>query len=53
MRKMEEEAREFLEELSEKTMLWKSFNKKPSTSNPTIKGGIHSIETLIAVEKLK
>jgi len=33
-----------------KTMHWKSFNEKPSTLNPTLKGGIHSIETFKAAE---
>jgi len=50
MRKTEEEAFEFLEELPEKTMQWESFNEKLSTLNLTLKGGIYSTETSIAVE---
>jgi len=45
MRNTEEGAREFLEELFEKTMQWKSSTRSFHIEHPTSRGGIHSIET--------
>ena len=44
IRKIEEDAWKFLEEMVEKTMQLEGFNEKPSTIASTSKGGIHSIE---------
>lgn len=50
---MEEEACEFLEELSEKIMQQESFNDKHAPGNLTCKNDIHSVKTSIFVEALE
>ena len=49
LKKSDEDAWNFLEELSEKTMQWETFTEKP-ISTPTNKNGMHTLENSIAAE---
>jgi hypothetical protein len=49
LKKSDEDAWKFLEELSEKTMQWETFTEKPTTA-PAHKSGMHTIENSIAAE---
>jgi len=44
-----DDARKFLEDMAEKTMQWEGFTERSSTT-PTSRGGVHSIENSIAAE---
>lgn len=50
MKKNEEEAWEFLEEFSEKTMQWESTNESIYEKPTSSRNGVHSLETSIATE---
>lgn len=50
MRKNEDEAWEFVEDLAWKTMQWDSLANKPNASISANKGGIHSVDYFIATE---